>query len=255
MLSIPPQCMFPWRRSDKTSFHWSTEGVQIKCEFFVGVFLLCGLRAIVSMESTPLFTMIVLETQITWQDQFLPCILLMGGHFQVIHFAIRQFDITAVSIIFHTGRIGYTMRSGEETCLLIDITHGEIRSICPSLILGKESDIAFNACCILQFTPIDGDSLCQVDNRIRRNMIVAEVLFRITNVRVPGIFFDSQHQWSSDGSIDWFTKQCDISKHPIIHRHGRWNNIYHSSHRITAIKQWGGAFQYIDRSDVESIQL
>ena len=118
----------------------------------------------------------------------------MDGHLQVIHFAIRQFDITAISIIFHTGRIGYAMRSGEETCLLIDITHGEIRSICPSLILGKESDIAFNACCILQFTPIYGNSLCQVDNRIRRNMIVAEVLFRITNVRVPGIFFDSQHQ-------------------------------------------------------------
>ena len=112
----------------------------------------------------------------------------MRGYFKMVHFAIRQFDITAISIIFHTGRIGYAMRSGEETCLLIDITHGEIRSICPSLILGKESDIAFNACCILQFTPIDGDSLCQVDNRIRRNMIVAEVLFRITNVRVPGIF-------------------------------------------------------------------
>ena len=31
----------------------------------------------------------------------------------------------------------------------------------------KESDIAFNACCILQFTPIDGDSLCQVDIRRR----------------------------------------------------------------------------------------
>ena len=146
------------------------------------------------MESTPLFTVIVLETQITRQDQFLPCILLMGGHFQVIHFAIRQFDITAVSIIFHTGRIGYTMRSGEETCLLIDITHGDIRSICSSLILGKESDIAFNACCILEFTPIYGNSLCQVDNRIRRNTIVTEMLFRITDMGVPGILPDSQHQ-------------------------------------------------------------
>ena len=85
-----------------------------------------------------------------------------------------------------THRVCHALRG--RNLSLIDITHGEIRSICPSLILGKESDIAFNACCILQFTPIDGDSLCQVDNRIRRNMIVAEVLFRITDVRVPGIF-------------------------------------------------------------------
>ena len=73
-----------------------------------------------SMKSTPFLPMVILKSQITGQDQFLPSILLMCGYFQMIYLAVRQFDITAVSVIFYARCVGDTVCARKEPrlCLL-----------------------------------------------------------------------------------------------------------------------------------------
>lgn len=68
VLSVPTQRMLLRGRTDKAGFHRSTVSIQVKSQFFVRVFLRCGLRTVVGMEGTPFFTMVVLEAQITRQD-------------------------------------------------------------------------------------------------------------------------------------------------------------------------------------------
>lgn len=131
--------------------------------------------------------MVILKSQITGQDQFLPSILLMCGHFQMIYLAVRQFDIPAVSVIFYARCVGDTVCTRKETRLLIDITDGIVCFIAFSLILGEKSDIAFYSCRIFQFTAIDRHFLSQVDDGIRRDAVITEVLFGITDLRIPGI--------------------------------------------------------------------
>ena len=150
--------------------------------------------------------MVILKSQITGQDQFLPSILLMCGHFQMIYLAVRQFDIPAVSVIFYARCVGDTVCTRKETRLLIDITDGIVCFIAFSLILGEKADIAFHSCRIFQFTPIDGHFLSQVDNGIRRDAVITEVLFGITDLRIPGILFKSQHQRTCQRSVDGFAQ-------------------------------------------------
>ena len=67
----------------------------------------------------------------------------------MIHFAIWQLNIAAVSVILYAGRVGHAVCSRKETGLLIYIAYGVVRLISFSLILGEESDIAFDTCRVL----------------------------------------------------------------------------------------------------------
>ena len=50
----------------------------------------------------------------------------MRGYFKMVHFAIRQFNITAVLIILQTGNIRNAMSTGKEAHLLIEGGWGNI---------------------------------------------------------------------------------------------------------------------------------
>lgn len=63
-------------------------------------------------------------------------------------------------------------------------------------------DITLPTCRILQSTTIDRHLLSQVDYRIHRDTIIPESLFGITQLRIPGILFDAQHQRSAESLVD-----------------------------------------------------
>ena len=154
----------------------------------------------------------------------------------MIDLAVRQLNIPAVPIIFYPRRVGDTMCTRKEACLLIDITYGIVRSISLSLILGEKSDVTFYSCRIFQLTPINGHLLSQVDNGIRRNTIITEMLFGITDLRIPGILFKTQHQRTRKRSVDGLPQQSNITKQHIHRRNQRRGYINHPAHSITTVK-------------------
>ena len=155
-----------------------------------------------SMKRTPFFTVIVLIAHITRQNERLPSILLMRGHFQMIHLTIRKFYIPAVPVIFQTRQVGHTVRPRKETCLLKYIGDDKVRLISLLLILGEEIDIPLPPCRVLQPPTIDRHLLGKVNDGIRRNAVIPEMLFRVTQPRVPGILLNPQHQRSPHSPID-----------------------------------------------------
>ena len=194
--------MFPERRTDKPPYRRKAESIQIKTQFLIRICLWQRLTAVMGMECTPFFTMIILITHITRQDKLLPNILLMSSHFQMVHFTIGKLYVPAITVIFQTRHIGNAMCTGKETCLLKYIGHGINRLIPFLLVLGKEIDITLPTCRILQSTTIDRHLLSQVDYRIHRDTIIPESLFGITQLRIPGILFDAQHQRSAESLVD-----------------------------------------------------
>ena len=247
--------MFPGRRTDKPPFRRKAESIQIKPQFLIRICFRQRLAAVMGMECTPFFTMIILIPHITRQDKLLPGILLMSSHFQMVHFTIGKLYVPAITVIFQTRHIGNSMCTGKETCLLKYIGHGIIRLIPFLLVLGKEIDITLPPCRILQPTTMDRHLLSQVDYRIRRDTVIPESLFGITYLRIPGILFDAQHQRSAESLVDRLSQKRYITKQHILCRNLYGSNVNHSAHGIAAIKQRSRAFHHIHGIYIESIEF
>ena len=101
----------------------------------------------------------------------------MRGYFKMVHFAIRQFNITAVLIILQTGNIRNAMSTGKEAHLLINIAHSNIHLIKPLSIISHDRNIAREPSGAFQLTTVNRHQLGKIYNGIDRYMIISIVLF------------------------------------------------------------------------------
>ena len=118
----------------------------------------------------------------------------MRGYFKMVHFAIRQFNITAVLIILQTGNIRNAMSTGKEAHLLINIAHSNIHLIKLLSIISHDRNIALEPSGVFQLTTVNRHLLRQVNNSIRRDAVIPEMLFGITDLCIPETLLYSQHK-------------------------------------------------------------
>ena len=101
----------------------------------------------------------------------------MRGYFKMVHFAIRQFNITAVLIILQTGNIRNAMSTEKEAHLLINIAHSNIHLIKLLSIISHDRNIALEPSGVFQLTTVNRHQLGKIYNGIDRYMIISIVLF------------------------------------------------------------------------------